>query len=140
MSFREKSHWVGLLAIILAFGWYFAAFPWTLIDTPDAARLAVFRLIPVVIIFLVPMIAATIWFAIRTPDEANMAEDEREKLIHRRGTHIAYYPLVLGVWANILVAILGFSGGVTVMLLISTLVACEMLRIGAQLFLYRRGT
>ncbi|WP_246156428.1 hypothetical protein [Sphingorhabdus profundilacus] len=96
-------------------------------------------LIPVTIIFLVPMIAGTVFFAIRTPKEANLKEDEREKTIHLRGTHMAYYPLVLGVWANIFFLINGIGFGYSVNILIATLVVSEVIRVGSQLYFYRKG-
>lgn len=139
MSFREKTHWVAFLALIIAFGWYFGSLPWAQIGSPQAVHSATGRMILVLIIFLVPMIAATAWFAVRAPQDANLQEDERERMIHRRGTHIAYYPLVLGIWANIFLMFGGLSGGLAVNILIATLVAGELIRVGSQLYYYRRG-
>lgn len=139
MSFREKTHWVAFFALIVAFGWYFLSYPWSKIHTSQGAWVSVFMLLPVTIIFVVPMIAAASYFAIKSPKEAHLKEDEREKLIHLKGTHLAYYPLVLGVWANIFAMIYGASGGVAVMLLVATLVIAELIRVGSQLYYYRRG-
>jgi hypothetical protein len=85
------------------------------------------------------MIAGTAWFAIRTPKEANMKEDERDKTIHLRGTHLAYYPLVLGVWVNIFALINGLNFGWSVNILMATLVLSELVRVGSQIYFYRRG-
>jgi hypothetical protein len=139
MSFREKIHWVALFGLIVAFGWYFLAYPWTIANTQQGVWTAVGMLIPVTIIFLVPMIAGTVFFAIRTPKEANLKEDEREKTIHLRGTHMAYYPLVLGVWANIFFLINGIGFGYSVNILMATLVVSEVIRVGSQLYFYRKG-
>lgn len=139
MTFNEKIHWVALVGLVLAFGWYFATYPWAIANTQAGVWAAVGMLIPVTIIFLVPMIAGTAYFAIRTPKEANLKADERDKIIHLRGTHAAYYPLVLGVWANIFALINGVGFGYSVNILMATLVICELIRVGAQLFHYRRG-
>lgn len=139
MSFREKTHWVALVALLGAFGWYFANYPWSIVDTRAGVFAAVGMLIPVTIIFLIPMVIGSAWFAIRSPKEANLKEDEREKTIHMRGTHLAYYPLVLGIWANIVAMINGNSGGVMLNILLATLVAAELIRVGSQLYYYRRG-
>ena len=72
MSFREKIHWVALIALILGFGWYFQSYPWEVANTRMGMLTAVWMLIPTTIIFLVPMIAGTAWFAIRTPAEAHL--------------------------------------------------------------------
>lgn len=139
MSFREKIHWVALVGLMLGFGWYFLSYPWAIAGTPQGMYAGVWMLLPVTIIFLVPMIAGTAFFAIRTPDEANLKEDERERTIHLRGTHAAYYPLVLGVWANIFAMINGLNYGWSVNILMATLVLSELVRVGSQLYYYRRG-
>jgi hypothetical protein len=139
MSFREKIHWVALVGLVLGFGWYFLSYPWVIANTQAGVWAAVGMLIPVTIIFLIPMIAGTAYFAIRTPKEANLKEDEREKVIHLKGTHAAYYPLVLGIWANVFALVNGLSFGWSVNILMATLVVAELIRVGAQLYYYRRG-
>jgi hypothetical protein len=139
MSFREKIHWVALFGLVLGFGWYFLSYPWAIANTQAGVWAAVGMLIPVTIIFLIPMIAGTAYFAIRTPKEANLKEDEREKVIHLKGTHAAYYPLVLGIWANVVALVNGLSFGWSVNILMATLVVAELIRVGAQLYYYRRG-
>jgi hypothetical protein len=139
MSFREKMHWVALVGLVLGFGWYFLFYPWAIANTQAGVWAAVGMLIPVTIIFLIPMIAGTAYFAIRTPKEAHLKEDEREKVIHLRGTHAAYYPLVLGIWTNVFALINGLSYGWSVNILMATLVLAELIRVGAQLYYYRQG-
>jgi hypothetical protein len=139
MSFREKMHWVALVGLVLGFGWYFLSYPWGIANTQAGVWTAVGMLIPVTIIFLIPMIAGTAYFAVRTPKEANLKEDEREKVIHLKGTHAAYYPLVLGIWANVFALVNGLSFGWSVNILMATLVVAELIRVGAQLYYYRRG-
>lgn len=139
MSYREKIHWVAFIALLAAFGWYFIHYPWQIAQTKEGVYAAVGMLIPVTIIFVVPMVIAASYFAIRTPKEANLKEDEREKTIHLRGTHMAYYPLVLGIWGNIFALINGLNFGYSVNILMATLVIAELVRVGAQLYFYRRG-
>jgi hypothetical protein len=139
MSFREKIHWVALVSLILGFGWYFMSYPWATANTRDGMLTSVWMLIPTTLIFLVPMVIGSVWFAIRTPKEANLREDEREKMIHLKGAHAAYYPLVIGVWANIFALINGLNYGWSVNILMATLVSAELVRVGGQLYLYRRG-
>lgn len=139
MSFREKIHWVALVGLIAAFGWYFSNYPWEIVATPKGMYSAVWMLLPVAIIFLVPMIAGATFFAIRSPKEADMKEDERERGIHLRGTHLAYYPLAIGVQLNIFALINGYKNGYVVTIRVATLVVAELIRVGSQLYYYRRG-
>ena len=139
MSFREKIHWVAFVAIALAFGWYFLTYPWSMIDTPAGVAVTAGMLVPVTIAILGSMSLLTAIFAIRAPKEAHLKEDERERFIHIRGTHAAYYPLILGVWANLFAIFYHVSPAGRLNLLIATVVFAELVRVGAQLYFYRRG-
>lgn len=139
MSFREKIHWASFLALLVAFGWYFLAYPWALVVTPAGVGAVAGMLVPVTIIIVAVMALTTAFFAIRTPKEVGIKEDEREHIIHIRGTHLAYYPLVLGVWANMIAMFYRLSVGEHLNLLIATVVIAELVRVGSQLIFYRRG-
>ncbi len=139
MSFREKIHWASFLALLVAFGWYFLTYPWDIIKTPAGVGAVAGMLVPVTIIIIAVMALTTAYFAIRTPKEVNIKEDERERTIHIRGTHLAYYPLVLGVWANMIAMFYRLSVGEHLNLLIATVVVAELMRVGSQLYFYRRG-
>jgi hypothetical protein len=139
MSFREKIHWASFLALLVAFGWYFLTYPWEIVGSPAGVLAVAGMLVPVTIIIIGVMVVTTAFFAIRTPKEVNLKEDERERFIHIRGTHLAYYPLVLGVWANMIAMFYRLSVGEHLNLLIATVVIAELVRVGSQLFFYRRG-
>lgn len=139
MTFSEKIHWAAFLALIAAFGWYFLSYPWQIIDTPAGVGAVAGMLVPVTVIIIVVMSATAAYFAIRTPKEATIREDERERNIHMRGTHLAYYPLILGVWANMIAMFWRLSVGEHLNLLIATAVIAELVRVGSQLYFYRRG-
>lgn len=139
MSFREKIHWVAFAAMALAFGWYFLSYPWDIARTQDGVMASAGMLVPTVIIIIITMSLATAFFAIRMPGEVNLKEDERDLTIHLRGTHLAYYPLVVGVWINLAAVFFQISPAVQLNLLLATVVVAELVRIGAQIFFYRRG-
>ena len=87
MSFHEKTRWIGLVANILAWGWYFSRVSDLLLaGVPDeASRYAGLGLTIVVIIWTVVIhIVLTAAVAIHRPDEANAAPDERERAIGLR--------------------------------------------------------
>jgi hypothetical protein len=139
MSFREKIHWVTLVTMILAFGWYFLLYPWRIVDSPAGVMATAGMLVPVTIAIIVAMTIATAFLAIRSPREAEAREDERDRDFHLRGTHFGYYPLVIGIWINIFLIFWGIGQAEQLNLMIATLVVAELVRIGTQLYLYRRG-
>jgi hypothetical protein len=139
MSYREKIHWASFLALVVAFGWYFLSYPWEIVETAAGVGAVAGMLVPVTIIIVVVMTVTAAYFAIRTPKEVNLKEDERERTFHIRGTHLAYYPLVLGVWANMIAMFYRLSIGEHLNLLIATVVVAELVRVGSQLYFYRRG-
>lgn len=139
MSFREKIHWVAFVSLSLAFGWYFLSYPWSMIDRPEGVAATAGMLAPVTIAILASMSIAAAALAIRTPNEAHLKEDERERLIHVKGTHAAYYPLVIGVWANLFAIFYHVSAAGRLNMLIATVVLAELVRVGSQLYFYRRG-
>ena len=139
MSFREKIHWATLVTMILAFGWYFLVYPWQIVGSPAGVMASAGMLVPVTIAIIVAMTVATAFLAIRSPREADAREDERDRSFHMRGTHFGYYPLVVGIWINIFLIFWGIGQTAQLNLMIATLVVAEIVRIGTQLYLYRRG-
>lgn len=139
MAFREKVHWVALVAMAVAFGRYFLVYPWQIVDSPAGVWAMAGLLVPVTIAIIVAMTVATAIFAIRNPAEVDLKEDERDRSFHVRGTHFAYYPLVLGVWLNIFLGFWGIAQAQQLNLLLAAVVVAELVRIGSQIYLYRRG-
>ncbi len=139
MSFREKMHWVAFVAILLAFSWYFLAFPWGQVKGPAALWAVGGMLVPLTLGIIAIMTVATVILAIRNRGEVHLAEDERDRAIHRRGTHLAYYPMVVGTWACIGMLFAGVDSAVLINALLAMVVIAELLRIGSQIWLYRRA-
>ena len=139
MSFREKMHWVALVVMSLAFGWYFLTYPWGLTSDPVAIWSSAGRLLALTLGIIITMTAATPFLAIRNPKEVHLKEDERDKAIHMRGTHIAYYPMIVGSWTCIGLIFGGVSQTLLLNLLLAMVVLAELLRIGVQIHYYRRG-
>lgn len=139
MSFREKIHWVTLATMILAFGWYFLVYPWQIVGSPAGVMATAGLLVPVTIAIIAAMTVATGFLAIRSPRDADAREDERDRSFHMRGTHFGYYPLVVGIWLNIFLIFRDIGQAEQLNLMIATLVVAELVRIGTQLYFYRRG-
>lgn len=138
MSFREKIHWSAFIGLFGAFGWYFLAYPWAIVGTRAGIGAVAGMLVPVTIIIIALMSVTAAYLAIRYPKEAHLREDERERAIHLRGTHAAYYPLVLGSYAILIAVFWGFSGAVLLNLMLAVVVSAELVRVGWQLWIYRR--
>ena len=100
MSFREKTHWVAFIAIALAFGWYFLSYPWALSHSNAGMGAAGGMLVVVTLAIILMMSIVVGVIAARAPSDASLKADEREQHIHQFGTHLAYYPLVLGDWVE----------------------------------------
>jgi len=139
MSFREKIHWAAFIGIAGAFGWYFLSYPWSIVGTPAGIVAIAGMLVPVTLIIIGLMSVTAAYLAIRYPKEAHLKEDERERGIHLRGTHAAYYPLVLGSYAIMIALFNQLSTALLINLLLAVVIGAELVRVGAQLLAYRRG-
>lgn len=139
MSFREKTHWVALIVILAAFGWYFLQLHTALPRGPGniAASSGLLTAITIGIILAMSLIIGII--ALINPREAHHKADERDRIIHWRGTHYAYYPVVIGVWLCIGAIFSGYSTATVLHSLLAVVVVAEVVRIGSQLWLYRRS-
>lgn len=138
MTFREKTHWVALVVMAVAFGWYFFQLHTVLPHGPGniAASGGLLTVVTIGIILAMSIIIGII--AAANPRDAHAAADERERSIHWRGTHYAYYPMVLGIWLCIGLIFAGYSTPTLLNTLLAVVVFAEMVRIGVQLYLYRR--
>jgi hypothetical protein len=138
MSFREKIHWAAFIGIAGAFGWYFLSYPWAIVGTPAGIGAIAGMLGPVTIIIIGLMSVTAAYLALRYPKEAHLKEDERERSIHLKGTHAAYYPLVIGSYGVMGALFNQLSTALMINLVLAVVISAELVRVGAQLWLYRR--
>lgn len=139
MSFREKIHWVAFAVISIAFGWYFFTLPGAVADGTVSLWASAGLLLPPTLGIIVAMTLATAVIAIRSPQEVTLREDERDRDFHVRGTHLAYYPMVIGSWLCIGLIFGGIGTGNLLRVLLAMVVLSELVRIGSQIWFYRRG-
>lgn len=96
MPYREKTAWLMLLAIIVAFGPYFllaargGAGP-----LPDLGQLLRFAIATGVQVLVLAVGHALL--ALRAPDDARASADERDRAIEQRAIRYAYYVLITGM-------------------------------------------
>lgn len=139
MSFREKMHWVSLAAIFGGFGWYFLSILTDGSgDQPDGDILF-WRLVVVIVLIIATMTISAVLLAFTNLKDVNTRQDERDKTIHAKGALTAYYILVVGFWTVLAFLLKGSSVFFLANLVLGILVIGETVRIGAQLYFYRRG-
>jgi hypothetical protein len=135
LSFQEKSLWLMFVSLVGVFGFYFV----TVLPT-DAAnvmpqQVVLFALAVVMLVIL--QIAGHIVIAIV---DRRTETDERDRLIGLKGTRNAGYVLATGVFFALCAAIVTEGNFVFTHLLLAFWVLAQLVEIGSQLFLYRRGS
>lgn len=135
LSFQEKSLWLMFVSLVGVFGFYFAT-----VLPADAAnvmpqQVVLFALAVVMLVIL--QIAGHIVIAIV---DRRTETDERDRLIGLKGTRNAGYVLATGVFLALCAAIVTEGNFVFTHLLLGFWVLAQLVEIGSQLFLYRRGS
>lgn len=145
MTFREKTDWATLFAIIVGFGWYFmnvtAAYEaaGSQLDGKAGlfASLALLLLatIIVTVLIIVPLVIA----AIRNPADADAPVDERERSFELRSMRTGFYLVHIGIVCVFVAAWMGYGLFILLNLLLAIVVLSEVVRLSHGLWLYRRG-
>ena len=132
MSFREKSAWITLIAILLVFALYMLHAP----HLTDPGLWEVHILVAFVLIELV----AYIVLRIRYSEDARTPKDERERLIDLKATRLAARVYVIGSFLAVLTGLhLMHDGRAVGSLILIAFVIAEVVNYGARIFYYRRG-
>jgi hypothetical protein len=137
MSFREKSAWVTLIAILIVFVMYVLHVPRLFQPAPSewellmvAFSFATFILIEVV---------AYVVLYIRFPKDARTPKDERERLIELKAIRLAAYVYVVGTFLAILTPHHGANGFAVGLFVLLAFVVAEIVNYTARIVYYRRG-
>ena len=138
MTFREKIDWLSFAVILLGFAAYFWIFPYGVGGREGLAAQAGL-LIALAIIFTIIMTIAATLLALMRPRDANAPADERDRTITRRASGIAYYALIVGLAGCFALAHLTRDLVLVLNAVLAAAVAAELLRLGTQIYLYRRG-
>lgn len=135
LSYREKSTWGWLAAMVLVFGYYFATVFGAARGPVHGGALA--RLVGAVIVLIVIEVGAQIVIAIEAKVEPR---DERDVLIASKAYRNAYFALAVGAFLLMTCVILfDLTPFVTVNLIMLFMVLSEVFKSATQLFYYRRG-
>jgi hypothetical protein len=139
MSFREKSAWITVVAILIVSLIVAAAVPrpWSL--TPAPGRMIFFVLHQAVVAFVMIEVVAHVAVAGWAPRDAKAPFDERDRLIALKARSLAFYVFTVLVFGSVLLIHLGANGiGVGYSVLVSFVVA-QAVNYAARIFYYRRG-
>jgi hypothetical protein len=134
LSFQEKSLWLMFVSLIVAFSFYFA----TVLPT-DAVNVMPHQVVLftlAIVLLVIVQVAGHVIIAIM---DRQTKTDERDKLIALKGTRNAAYTLAVVVFCALCVALLTPGNFIFVHVLLGGWVLAQLVEIGSQLFLYRRG-
>lgn len=134
LSFQEKSLWLLFASLVVSFGLYF-------ITVLPAATTQVmphqvgFFVLVLVLLVVVQIIGHVVIALVNRRTET----DERDRLIALKSTRIAAYVLATGVFLSLCTALLTEGNFRFTHVLLGFWVLAQLVEIGAQLVLYRRG-
>jgi hypothetical protein len=135
LSFHEKSLWVMLFSLIVAFGIYFAL-ALSSAQSPNVMpnQIGLFALL--LVLMVVAQIAGHVVIALV---DRRSQTDERDQLIELKGIRNASYVLATGVFLALCAALWIPGNFVFVHLLLGFWVLAQLVQYGSQLWQYRRG-
>jgi hypothetical protein len=134
LSFQEKSLWLLFVGLIVGFGFYFInIMP---INTVNVMPNQIGLFVLAVVILVIVQVLGHIVIAIL---DQRTDTDERDQLIGLKGTRNAAYVLATGVFLALCAALVTEGNFIFMHVLLAFWVLAELVQIGSQLFLYRRG-
>jgi len=134
LSFQEKSLWLMFVSLLGVFAFYFIAVLPT--DTVDVMPSQVVLFVLTIILLVIIQVAGHIVIAVV---DRRTQTDERDRLIALKGTRNASYVLATGVFLALCAALVTEGDFFFIHVLLGFWVFAQLVEIGSQLFLYRRG-
>lgn len=139
ITFREKSLWLLLVSLCVAFAVYFAFAFANASSQVEYKEVGAFIGI-VVVLIVVQIIGHTLLgIASRRELAAEVQSDERDELVRLKGTRLGSYVLTVGVFLSLCVGIFVRGNFAFVHVLLAFWVLAQATEYATQLVLYRRG-
>jgi hypothetical protein len=135
MSFREKSAWITLIAILLVCALFVFHAP--RLSHPGGGDFH--TLLACIAAFVVIETVAFFVLRLRYPEDARTPIDEREQLINLKATRLASGCYVIGSFLAVLTLHRGASAVMIGYFVVLAFVIAEILKYGARIVYYRRG-
>lgn len=135
LTFEEKSLWVLFLGLLGVYGYYFSmVLPTDAVNVMPQHKV----LFAMAVAYLVAsQVVGHILIAIVDPRDET---DERDRLIELKGTRVGSWVLAAGVFITLVVAVQTEGNFLFTHVLLGSWVLSQLVEIGSQLYLYRRGT
>ncbi|MDZ4731517.1 MAG: hypothetical protein SH820_16425 [Xanthomonadales bacterium] len=140
MTFQEKSQWVQLVGLLVAFGGYFQSAYLTLSHIPAAqdilpvhAGLFIGATAVLVIIQIVGHLAVVIF-------NRDTETDERDRLIELTGERYGSFVLATGVFFSLCAALVTEGNAIMAHVLLGFWVLAQMVENLSQIIMYRRSS
>lgn len=139
MSFQEKSCWVSLVGLAVAFGGYVASMLTTVLQGPAGRDITLADgalFIGATIVLVVVLVVGNAAIAII---DRRTQPDERDREIELRGGAYGSYVLATGVFLALCTAVLSEGNALMAHVLLGFWVLAQGVELSAQLVMYRRG-
>lgn len=139
MSFQEKSLWVSLAGLLLAFGGYFYSAYLTLLPTSAAKDVLPHQaglFIAATVVLVVLLVAGHLAIALV---DRRTETDERDRSIELKGGRYGSYVLATGVFFALCTSLMTKGNAVMAHVLLGSWVIAQGVEIISQLVMYRRG-
>jgi hypothetical protein len=138
MTFQEKSNWVQLVGLLVAFGGYFRSAYLTIFPMPQAkdilphqAGLFMAATALLVVILVVGHIVVVIF-------NRDTETDERDRLIEMKGERLGSFVLACGVFFSLWTALITEGNAIMAHVLLGFWVLAQMVENLSQIIMYRR--
>ena len=140
MAYREKMAWLTLSALLIGFVPLFICIEVGVFDVtelPNTDLLVAFAMAALVDAAIVGV--GYLVLRRRSPDDARVPSDERDRSIEQRSTHGAYYTLLVGTIVVGVVMPLDQSGWEIIVAALGALFLAEVVHHGLVIIGYRRA-
>jgi len=134
VSFQEKGLWLMFIGLIGGFGFYLV----TVLPT-NTVNLMPYHVLFFVLTVVMLVLAQVVGHIIIASFDRYTKTDERDRLIELKGTRNGAYVLATGVFLALCTALLTQGNFIFTHVLLGFWVLAQLVEIGSQLFLYRRG-
>jgi hypothetical protein len=135
LSFQEKSLWLMFVSLVGVFGFYFAT-----VLPADAADVIPQQMVLFTVAVVILVIMQVLGHIVIAIVDRDTATDERDRLIGLKGTRNAAYVLATGIFLALCAALVTEGNFVFTHLLLGFWVLAQLVEIGSQLLLYKRGS
>jgi cytochrome b561 len=139
MPYRERMAWLALIAMVVAYGPYFAMIEAGYLPgraLPDLRQLGLIALVSIVRLLILGI--GYLYIRHGSPQEARTPPDERDRAIHSNSINSAYYVLMFGMVVVGCFMPFNSTGGTILNAALFMIVAAEIVRYGVAVASYRR--